>query len=549
MSGKKSLYEQVLASFDAEGGAGKGGVAPPGLAPARPPRASGAVVLWRRAVATGELEVYWVQRAEKLRFMGGWHAFPGGTLHRRDVEIPIDGEVQHAAGASATAAMPEGLLAGVDDLAPILAPGVVAAALRELFEEVGILLGPAVDRAEEARRGILDGELDAHDWAAETGLTFDAGELEYAGRWLTPPLGPMRFDNRFFLLEWPEDRAIQPSVIPGELSQGEWITPAEALARRERGDVFVAPPIRHILQVLAEDGPADGRRRLEEPFEANVGPFRRVEFRPGVLLFPLKTPTLPPATHTNTYVLGRRRAVVIDPGTPLEDDIGGLIAALTELRAEGLDLEAIWLTHHHRDHVGAVEPVRAALDLPVCAHELAAEHLARMGISVDRYLSEGDRVDFGEAEDPFPVRVLHTPGHARGHLCFYDERFGSLISGDIVAGVGTIVIDPPEGNMRDYLATLERLEELAPTALFPGHGPTIRGAVAKLNQYRRHRLWREERVLKAWREGIEDPAEMIEKVYEDVPAVAHPLAVRQIMAHIEHLQHRGEILAPGEKKR
>jgi len=537
MSGKKSLYEQVLAGM----GSGSGEAAPPGLPPSRPPRASGAVVLWRKPATTQELEVYWVQRSEKLRFMGGWHAFPGGTLHRRDPEIRVDGDVQHAAAASPTAAMPEGLLAGVEELEPILAPGVVAAALRELFEEVGLLVGPSVEGAAEVRRGILDGATDAHDWAAEVGLRFDASSLEYAGRWLTPPLGPIRFDNRFFLLEWPEDRADQPNVIPGELAEGEWITPQEALDHRDRGDVFLAPPIRHILEVLAEDGPSGGRRRLEEPFEANVGPYRRVEFRPGVLLFPLKTPTLPPATHTNTYVLGRRRAVVVDPGTPIEEDIEGLIAALLELRAEGIALEAIWLTHHHRDHVGAVERVRRALDLPVCAHELAAEHLGRMGIAVDRLLAEGDRVELGDADDPFPVRVLHTPGHARGHLCFYDERFGSLVSGDIVAGVGTIVIDPPEGNMKDYLATLERLEELAPTALFPGHGPTIRGAVAKLNQYRRHRLWREERVLKAWRDGVKDPAEMIEKVYEDVPAVAHPLAVRQILAHIEHLKHRGEI--------
>lgn len=551
MSETASLYEQVLAGMGAQGADRLLGVAPP-----RPPRASAAVVLWRRDESETGHEVYWVQRADELRFMGGWHAFPGGTLDRRDVEIPVDGAVLHGETAPPGAAIPEGSLAGVDELGPILVPGLVASALRELFEEVGILLGPqagtggaSAGDADSIRRRILAGEIDVHDWAAETGLRFDASELEYAGRWLTPPLGPTRFDNRFFLLEWPHEREPQPRVIPGELAMGEWIAPAAALARHERAEVFIAPPIGHILRVLAEDGPRAGRARLEEPTEANVGPFRRIEFRPGVLLFPLRTPTLPPATHTNTYVLGRRRAVVVDPGTPLEAEIAALIAALEALRDDGREIGEIWLTHHHKDHVGAVERLRSALGLRVCAHAVTARHLAVAGIAVDRLLDDGDRVELGDSDDPFPVRVLYTPGHARGHLCFYDERFGSLLSGDIVAGVGTIVVDPPDGNMGDYLATLDRLVELAPTALFPGHGPTIRGAVAKLDEYRRHRVWREARVLAAWREGTEDPAQMVETVYDDVPAVARPLAVRQIQAHLEHLEERGEITMAERRER
>ena len=530
MTPGKSLYEQVLERV------GEGG-APPGARPARP---SGAVVLWRRR--GDSLEVFWVQRNERLRFMGGWHAFPGGGLSRRDGELAVTGRVSGLEGAPELGGLPELVLDGVPELGPILPDGLVAGVLRELFEEVGLLCAAPTPRGIEALPARLAaGEVDFHDWASATELRLDASELVYAGRWLTPPLGPVRFDTRFFLLEWPADRTHQPEVVPGELIAGEWIEPAAALERRATGEVMIAPPIEHILTVLRDDG-AESHGRLHEPVEANLGSYRRVEFRPGVLLFPGLTPTLPPATHTNAYVLGLDAAVLIDPGSPFDSYVEGLIEAVRELRSRGLRrVEEIWLTHHHRDHVGGVERIRAALDLPVCAHRLAAEHLARMGIAVDRHLDEGERVELGSDTEPFPVRVLHTPGHARGHLSFFDERFGSLVTGDVVAGVGTIVVDPPEGDMNDYLATLERLEGLAPRALFPAHGPTVRNAVGKLAEYRRHRLWREERVLHAWRAGVRDLDSIVPAVYDDIPDAAQPLAKRQILAHLERLRGLGEI--------
>ena len=116
-----------------------------------------------------------------------------------------------------------------------------------------------------------------------------------------------------------------------------------------------------------------------------------------------------------------------------------------------------------------------------------------------------------------------------------------MLVGDLIAGFGTIVIDPPEGNMRDYLGSLRRIRELAPAALFPAHGPATVDAVAKLDEYVQHRLWREGRILAAWQSGVRQPAEMLESVYDDVPAIAHPLAERQIVAHLEHLTAGGKL--------
>jgi glyoxylase-like metal-dependent hydrolase (beta-lactamase superfamily II) len=305
--------------------------------------------------------------------------------------------------------------------------------------------------------------------------------------------------------------------------------------------VITAPPILHLLRVLAEDGPEAGLGRLRHPTETDLGPFRRIEFRPGVILLPLATPTLPPADRTNAYLLGTGERLLIDPGTPFAPEIERLVAALRALAASGQgQVSAIWLTHHHPDHVGAVEAVRRALGVPVAAHPETAARLAGRGIAVDRELADGDRVVLA-GDPPFPVRVLHTPGHARGHLCFYDENGGSLIAGDLVAGFGTIVIDPPEGNMDAYLASLERLVELAPRTLFPSHGPPATDAVAMLRATVAHREWREERVLAAWRSGLREPREMLPTVYDDAPKLAWPLAERQIVAHLERLRRAGKI--------
>ena len=103
------------------------------------------------------------------------------------------------------------------------------------------------------------------------------------------------------------------------------------------------------------------------------------------------------------------------------------------------------------------------------------------------------------------------------------------------------MVDPPDGNMDDYLSSLERMRLLAPTTLFPAHGPTIKNAVGKLDEYLAHRLWREERVLEAWQAGLKNPPEMLSKVYEDLAAIAEPLAVRQIEAHLERLRAQGRL--------
>lgn len=562
-AGGSSLYETVLKKA---GGA---------LPPRKPPRPSAAVVLWRHAdgddTRSPGIEVFWIQRAEGMRFMGGWHAFPGGGVSTADLGVPLQGAAAGlddglgsgpGDGAGSADAFPESLRDGLPegyDLEPDRVPGLEVCAIRELFEETGILLveellpgrheGPvaSLSNLDEARRRLLRKEASFGEVVDGLGLTPDASSLTFAGRWLTPPFGPLRFDNRFFLLEWPRRAALQPSIHTEECADGEWVDPGEAWRRWHDGEVLAAPPILHILKVLAEEAPEPALPRLRHPVEADLGPFRRIEFRPGVLLLPLATHTLPPADRTNAYLLGTGpERVLVDPGSPLPAELDRLKRAVDTLAASGEgEVSAIWLTHHHPDHVGGAAAMRDHLGVPVLAHPLTAELLADRGVSVDGELADGQRVVLrggdAEGEGGFPLRVLHTPGHAPGHLCFLDETWGSLIAGDMVAGVSTIVIDPPQGDMDAYLASLERLAELAPKTLFPAHGPAIKNAVATLRRYVEHRLWREDKVLAAWNDGLREPAQMVPVVYEDTPQQAWPLAQRQILAHLERLRRAGRL--------
>ncbi|MFN7941135.1 MAG: MBL fold metallo-hydrolase [Thermoanaerobaculia bacterium] len=531
----EGLYEQVLL---ASGGAG--------LPACRPPRASASIVLWRRSP---ELEVFWIERGRALPFMGGWHAFPGGAVERSDAALPVAGAPHGASAASTTQPSPDPADATT---VPDLIPGLAAAALRELAEETGVfLLDRPVSRASRHyhREKIPLGERT--DWAgslAALGASLDASRLEFAGRWLTPPFSPLRFDNRFFLCEWrPTDGAA--SAIPPENESGEWIAPAVALARIASGAVLVAPPIEHILRVLAESGPVGGIARLVDTSAADWGPFRRIELRPGIAIFPLAAATLPPATHTNAFLLGHGECVLVDPGSPYPEVNEKLLAALAAARAAtGRRVVEIWLSHHHPDHVAGVEPLRRALGAPIAAHAATAERLAAKGIAVDRFLSDGERLRL--AGDPgLELRLHATPGHARGHLAIEVPRrladgspaASDLLVFDLVAAASTIVIDPPEGNMDDFLASLAAMAALAPRTLFMSHGGALLDGAAKLAEVHAHRLERERQVLAAWTDGLRTPAEILPRVYPDVPAMVHPLAERQIRAHLERLARLGQL--------
>lgn len=458
--------------------------------------------------------------------MGGWNAFPGGRLSNGDANVPVHGTVD---GQDAY------LSSGEQAAHP-------ACALRELFEEAGILpaVGAVPDDSEldRARDKLLSNDLDFAAWLEGLGLALDASRLIFAGRWVTPPLSKIRFDATFFLLEWPASTRRQPVVIPGELSSGEWIPAHRALDRWEQGDVFLAQPTLEKLRVLAEDGP-EGRSRLWRSQAHRPNSPHSIEFRPLIRVIPVASRTLPPATHTNTILIGGRDMILIDPGSPWESELRRLREIVeSESHRTGGRLRGIWLSHHHEDHVAGAESLRRHYSVPVSCHPATADRLREAGIRIDGRLRDGDLVELA-GRPPLRVQVLHTPGHASGHLCFLEARTRTLLCGDMLSGYSSVVINPPDGRMDAYLSSLERLSALDPQVILPSHGSMIPEARKALGEARRHRLWREKRVLETWKRGERDLERMLGPVYGELHPLARPMAIRQLLAHLERLESIG----------
>lgn len=263
------------------------------------------------------------------------------------------------------------------------------------------------------------------------------------------------------------------------------------------------------------------------------------ENRAGLSTLPLRTPTLPPATHTNCYLLGEERLLIVDPGSPYDDEVSLLERTLAERRDCGTVLEAIFLTHHHPDHVGGVAAISSAFDLPVFAHPLT---LARMsGGYTTRAVEEGEEFEVDRLRS---WKALHTPGHAPGHLCLFSESDGLLIAGDMIPGIGTILIDPSEGDMRAYLFHLARLAQLDPSCIYPAHGPSLSKGRQAIETLIAHRLMREERIFEALAAqggAAQDLAAIVRLAYDDVAPAAIPFAMRSTESHLRKLVDDGRV--------
>jgi glyoxylase-like metal-dependent hydrolase (beta-lactamase superfamily II)/8-oxo-dGTP pyrophosphatase MutT (NUDIX family) len=463
------------------------------------PRPAASVLLWREGPRGPEL--YLVTRGPTQRFAAGFSVFPGGARDAGDAAVPV-----RAAGA--------------------LDPGDLACAARELFEEAGVLVAtgaplPAPAALAAARRELLDGRLGFGDFLSRHGLAVDGARLEDAGRWVTPAFYPVRFDALFLACRWREGE--EPEVWPGELSRGEFVPAASALEAWARGDRLLLPPNLWPIRVLARGAPPD----LEAMRRPEPSAFR-IEYQGGLLQSPLRTPTLAPASHTNAWLvdLGDATAVV-DPGSPWPEEQRKLDERLATLAAEGRPAREVWLTHGHADHVGGAA-VLAARGLAVRAHPAAAARLP--GVRAEP-LRQGDLLG-GR------WRVHETPGHARDHVVFLDERSGALLAGDMLSTLSTVVIDPPEGDMAEYERQLGRLASLGVRALFPGHGPPAADGPGALRASLAHRAEREARILAAL-----DPPGSLEEVtaraYQDVPASVLPVAARSALATLLKLRASG----------
>jgi glyoxylase-like metal-dependent hydrolase (beta-lactamase superfamily II)/8-oxo-dGTP pyrophosphatase MutT (NUDIX family) len=492
------------------------------------PKDAAAIVLLRHNTDPRDPEVFLVKRSDKLAFLGGFHAFPGGQFDPTDAEVPVE----NAADAEVATA--------------------ITCAARELFEETQVLVARGGDALTQGQRASLLDDLQSGrmSWPAllkHYQLHLDANDFTFVGRWVTPPFSARRFDTWFFLVKCPAKQNAQLSD-DGELESGEWIGAGAAHTRWERSEILAVPPVLHALKTLSSGLTDDLVERFLSLPNARHEPVRRIEFRPNYICFPVRTPTKPPATHTNCYLIYTSQSLlVIDPGSPYEDEQRALATAVAELLAKGRTLNGILLTHVHPDHVGGVNALREHLGyVPVSAHKLTAAALP--DIQVDQMIEDEDVLVL-EGEPEISLRVMHTPGHARGHLCLHDERTGTLLSGDNIVGLGSVLIDPPEGNMRDYLQSLGRMRALSNlSVIFGGHGPAIANPYRKIDEYISHRLDREQKILEAVRHHAATPKDIVAQVYTDVSPKAHAMAERAVLAHLEKLAEENKVRMSGAEE-
>ena len=373
----------------------------------------------------------------------------------------------------------------------------------------------------------------------------------------TPAFAPVRYDTVFFHVPVDECTAgtaeVHPDVWPGELTQGRFWHPQQALASWRNGDLLLVPPVVILLEHLAAAADFEHfARELARTTEGyREGRLHEVRFSPGVVLAPLETPTLPPATTTNCYVVGHERLWVVDPGSPDPREQQRLLDLLDELTARGAELAGVLLTHHLPDHIGGVPALCAARDLAVSAHPLTLDRIGK-AIPRGRALQDGARIELGRAPDGtrgFHLEAIHTPGHDRGHLCFRESRYGAMLVGDMLSTISTIIVDPPEGHLRTYLESLERLEGYAMSTLYPAHGPALRDGRRLVQKYLRHRRQREAKLLEVLASGPATLDELLPNVYWDADPRMFPFAARSLQAGLDKRVEDGLAAPDGERGR
>jgi glyoxylase-like metal-dependent hydrolase (beta-lactamase superfamily II) len=228
---------------------------------------------------------------------------------------------------------------------------------------------------------------------------------------------------------------------------------------------------------------------------------------------------------TNTWIIGEGPSVVIDPGP---DDEGHLDEVA---RASG-SVGAVLVTHDHEDHAPGATAFAARMGAPVYAFRLVGA----------QHLRDGQVVRVGG----LTVVAVHSPGHTSDHVVFHMRDEGALFTGDAVLGRGTSFIDPPDGDLAQYLRSLKRMQDLAPRTIYPGHGPVVLRAVAKLQEYVDHRAERERQVVDAMAGGARSIEEMVSIIYADHPTDVHALAARSVLSHLLKLESEGLVARNGK---
>jgi len=525
------------------------------------PRPAATLILLRDGDAGPE--IFMLKRSPSAAFVANAYVFPGGGLDAADHKA-LD-RVTGLTEADANRRL------GVD------AGGLAywVAAVRECFEEAGILIathesGEPLDpeRANALavhREAVNAGTLAFGELLAREKLAIPAERIAYFSHWVTAPGRPRRFSARFFVARAPEGQ--HGSHDQGETVASEWVRPHLALERCSKGEIELVHPTRISLTEMAAFERADAAfefasnrvdieadascwatgREGRKLFRRNDTPYAEIHWSdpeeagdtsydlvPGVakrldrhvtrIIAP--NPGMMTGPGTNTYLVGSDELAVIDPGPDIDSHVEAILAA-----GAGR-IKWVLCTHTHMDHSPAAKRIKAATGATVMGRPAPQGTSQDLAFAPDRVLEHGEVLKCG----PVSLRAIHTPGHASNHLCYLLEDTRMLFTGDHVMQGSTVVINPPDGNMLAYFASLELLLAEALAILAPGHGYLLGLPHKEVRRLIAHRLGREEKVVAALRKlGTANLEELVPVVYADVPPKLHPVASRSLSAHLEKL--------------
>ncbi len=509
------------------------------------------------------IEVLLLQRTWDAVFLPGYYVFPGGAVNAQEPEGRAHVVGVEDADISQTMSLDEG---GADYM---------LAAVRECFEEAGILLAQdasgqlvgADHGVHSERMALFQEEISLAQLCAKHGLTVPLDRLAYLSHWVTPPGPPRRFDTRFFVAVAPEGQVASHDGT--ETIDHVWIAPAQALEEHRAGARLLGLPTIRTLRVLSEFGttgelmryahanppaafpdqpwPAvrKGKPVMLEPnapaydeavkldpegegsTRAEIVPGEPVEVAAGVVRLTAPNPGMMTGPGTNTYILGHERFTVLDPGPANEAHIERIL----EL-TDGV-VDQVVVTHTHMDHSPAVVQLKARTGCRVFGWP------APEGAGQDSSFTPDDQPGHGDliVTEAGILKVLHTPGHASNHLCYLLLDQELLFSGDHIMQGSTVVINPPDGDMKAYIDSMYDLLAEPVRFIAPAHGFLMGQPAAVMDYLITHRLSREHKVWRAL-EALAPVSlkDLTTRAYDDVPAAIHGLAARSALAHLLKLE-------------
>jgi glyoxylase-like metal-dependent hydrolase (beta-lactamase superfamily II)/8-oxo-dGTP pyrophosphatase MutT (NUDIX family) len=391
-----------------------------------------------------------------MAFAADMHVFPGGRLDPGDSEPALTERAATEPAAAATA------LGG--DLQPSVAIGLHIAAIRELFEEAGVLLAEAREGAlaprsvSQARTALVGGDASFAQVALELDLRLRTDLLAPLSRWVTPPILPRRFDARFFVAELPAGARVR--FEGDEVAGHAWLTPAAGLGAMADGHLAMWIPTSTTLQQLEFVRSMDEVRARLSP--GRLGEIAVEELSPEVTRIVMPAGGGVAGQPVSAYLVGRRRFVLVDPGDPTGP---GLDRALEIAASRDGPIEAVALTHVDPDHAAGTEAVAERLGIPVFAGPGSGRPLPY----AVRELVDLEALDAGDV----PVRAILTPGPRPDHVAYHVDSGEFVLVGDLDGprGARSILRPPDEGA---WASSIERLAGLASTAhRLTGHPATL----------------------------------------------------------------------------